>query len=126
MQIHATEERAQAALTDTKAADALEFDYAAALDFGGMSTTTAQEGMRRASRGGQLSARQVHAVGGLLTGAARLQRIIQGAAKQTTRSASLLKPLMSAAKASCLAFKRAGAKHGWTEKGCTVAYVVVQ
>lgn len=66
----------------------------------------AQEGMRRASRGGQLSARQVHAIGGLLTGAARLQRIIQGAAKQTTRAGTLLKPLISSAKASCLLRRR--------------------
>ena len=54
--------------------------------------------MRRASRGGQLSARQAHAIGGLLSGAARLQRTILGAAKQTNRSSTVLRPLISAAK----------------------------
>ena len=43
VQIHDTQEGAEAAAADTRAADALEFDYAAALDFGGLSTTTVSQ-----------------------------------------------------------------------------------
>lgn len=54
--------------------------------------------MRRASRGGQLSARQCHAIAQLLNGAANLQRIILSAAKAAGKNTQVLKPLIAAAK----------------------------
>lgn len=75
---------------------------------GGLSTNLfwgcvqAEEGMRRASRGGQLSARQGQAIQGLLSGASRLQRSIQGASRQGGRGGGVLEPLISAAKVHAL------------------------
>ncbi|KAK9807992.1 hypothetical protein WJX73_000666 [Symbiochloris irregularis] len=64
-----TQEAAENAAAETRAADAVEFDYSANLDFGGISTQTADEGM-----------------------------IIQGAAKAAGKNNQVLKPLISAAK----------------------------
>ncbi len=62
----------------------------------------AQEGIKRASRGGMLTAAQLAAVAGLLAGAVRLQRAILSAAGQEGRltEESALWPVVSTVKVS--------------------------
>ncbi|EIE19122.1 hypothetical protein COCSUDRAFT_38365 [Coccomyxa subellipsoidea C-169] len=87
-------------LAETRAVNVLEAEYAADLDFGGISTSVAQEGIKRASRGGMLTAAQLAAVAGLLAGAVRLQRAILSAAGQEGRltEESALWPVVSTVK----------------------------
>ncbi|BDA49511.1 Endonuclease MutS2 [Coccomyxa sp. Obi] len=87
-------------LAETRAVDVLEAEYAAELDFGGISTAQAQEGIKRASRGGMLTAAQLTAVAGLLAGADRLRRAILSAAGQEGRLTedSILWPVVSCIK----------------------------
>ncbi|CAK0787588.1 hypothetical protein CVIRNUC_010810 [Coccomyxa viridis] len=60
--------------------DVLEAELAADLDFGGISTSQAADGVKRAQRGGMLTGAMLAAVASLLTGATRLQRAIISAA----------------------------------------------
>ena len=65
-------------------------------------TVQAEEGIKRASRGGMLTAAQLAAVAGLLAGASRLQRAILSAAGQEGRltEESALWPIVSFVKVS--------------------------
>ena len=66
--------------------DAMEAEFAADLDFGGVRTSQCAQALRRAGRGGLLGGAQLLAVQSLLLGAARLQRAIKAAVKDAERT----------------------------------------
>lgn len=68
-------------LAETRAVDALEAEFAADVDFGGIQTLQAHEAILRASRGGMLTGRGLVSIASLITGAAKLQKAIQYTAK---------------------------------------------
>lgn len=73
----------EALLAETRAVDALEAEFAADVDFGGIQTVPAAEAIRRSSRGGLVSGIGLLAVASLLTGAAKLQKAIKYVAKDS-------------------------------------------
>ncbi len=68
-------------LAETRAVDALEAEFAADVDFGGIQTMQAHEALLRASRGGMLTGRGLVSIASLVTGATKLQKSIQYTAK---------------------------------------------
>ena len=72
----------QRALEETRAVDALEAEFAADLDFGGIHTAQCGQALARAARGGLLSGAGLQAVASLLAGAAKLQRAVKVAARE--------------------------------------------
>lgn len=72
----------QRAVEETRAVDALEAEFAADLDFGGIQTAQCGQALSRASRGGLLSGAGLQAVATLLAGASKLQRAIKTAARE--------------------------------------------
>jgi dsDNA-specific endonuclease/ATPase MutS2 len=68
-------------LAETRAVDALEAEFAADVDFGGIQTLQALEAITRASRGGMLTGRGLVSIATLVTGATKLQKAIQYTAK---------------------------------------------
>eukprot|EP00884_Botryococcus_braunii_P008293 jgi/Botrbrau1/17465/Bobra.0054s0052.1 len=84
-------------LSQTLAANVLEEEYAAELDFGGISTVEAASALRRAGRGGLLSGPQLAAVSGLAVGAARLRSSVNATVKRAEQSSQDLRmqPLQS-------------------------------
>jgi dsDNA-specific endonuclease/ATPase MutS2 len=105
----AAAEAAAAALRETAAVDALEAEFAADLDFGGIQTAQAGQALARAARGGMLSGTGLQAVASLLVGAAKLQRAARVAAREAESTGCTgLQPVTEAFKAraacvSCLA-----------------------
>ena len=73
----------EALLAETRAVDALEAEFAADVDFGGIQTAPAAESIRRAARGGLLSGSGLVSIASLLTGAAKLQKSIKHVAKDS-------------------------------------------
>ncbi|CAL5224634.1 g7352 [Coccomyxa viridis] len=80
LQVPPTHAETERLLAETRAMDVLEAELAADLDFGGISTSQAADGVKRAQRGGMLTGAMLTAVASLLTGATRLQRGIISAA----------------------------------------------
>lgn len=70
------------ALEETRAVDALEAEFAADLDFGGVQTAQCAQALSRVSRGGLLSGTGLQAVASLLSGAAKLQRVVKSASRE--------------------------------------------
>ena len=73
--------KCESLLAETRAVDALEAEFAADVDFGGIQTLQALEAIVRASRGGMLTGRGLVSIASLITGAAKLQKSIQYTAK---------------------------------------------
>ncbi|EFN53577.1 hypothetical protein CHLNCDRAFT_136763 [Chlorella variabilis] len=70
------------AVQETRAVDALEAEFAADPDFGGIQTAQCGQALARASRGGLLTGPALQAVASLLLGAAKLQRAVRAAARE--------------------------------------------
>ncbi|GAB4813086.1 hypothetical protein N2152v2_000132 [Parachlorella kessleri] len=93
----------QALLQETRAVNALEEEYAADIDFGGIQTAevNASQALNRASRGGLLAGTSLLSVASLLVGAAKLQRTITVANREAERSGhSAVQSIAAAFKAS--------------------------
>jgi len=76
-----TPAKCESLLAETRAVDALEAEFAADVDFGGIQTLQALEAIVRASRGGMLTGRGLVSIASLITGVAKLQKSIQYTAK---------------------------------------------
>jgi DNA mismatch repair protein MutS2 len=71
-----TEVEVRAEIASTRAVDALESEYAVELEFGGVRTMDAEGALRRAARGGLLTADALLSISSLLLGANKLQNAI--------------------------------------------------
>lgn len=89
----------EALLSDTKAVQALEGEYAVEIEFGGIQTAQASDALRRASRGGMLSGQLLQAVASLIQGMSKLQKAIAVAARQAEATGhTVLEPVVQAFK----------------------------
>ncbi|KAK9866014.1 hypothetical protein WJX84_002049 [Apatococcus fuscideae] len=95
LEVPVQEAASQKLLRETAAMDVLESQYAASLDFGGMSTDEAETALRRVRKGGMLTGRMLNGVASVLIGAASLRASITSAARSATDSGetSILRPL---------------------------------
>lgn len=94
----ASQAACEAALTETRAVDVLESEFAAELDFGGLQSDYAETALNRSAKGGMLSGQQLQAVASVLMGAAKLQRTIKAAAREADGGAiaAVIEPIVKA------------------------------
>eukprot|EP00892_Ulva_mutabilis_P010253 jgi/Ulvmu1/75/UM001_0078.1 len=92
MEIARTRDRALTLRQETKAVSVLEVDLATSLDFGGISTDSAETALRRANKGGMLTGDLCLGVASLIYGAQGIQSTLR-AARTTAQGSSYLEQI---------------------------------